>query len=170
MLFSIVFSTIFLTVNYLQSTFASPVVSKDNVSQSLNLTHSLAKRDYVPSDQKCSQSSQWLSRTCRPTISDRTWEDKCLVTFGQMSSITYVLSSCPVNTMCTNILTSEPNSKHTISCVDRPSGVTVSGPNQQTGVLRVSRAFDGPQQHGVPVPVLGIISNASVSAFMEGMH
>jgi hypothetical protein len=170
MLFSIVFTTIFLTVNHLHSTFASPVVSKDNVIRSLNLTHSLAKRDYVPSDQKCSQPSQWLSRICRPTISDRTWEDKCLFTLGQMSTITYVLSSCDVDKMCMNILTPEPNSKHTIECIDRPSGVTVSGPQQQTGVFRVSRALDGPEQHGVPVPVLGAISQASVSAFMEGMY
>jgi len=172
MLFSAIFTTTFLAVNHLYSTFASPIVSNGGVadSQPLNLTHSLAKRDYIPGDQKCSQPSQWLSRTCRPTISDRTWEDKCLITFGHMSIISYVVSSCPVNQLCTNILSPEPNPKHTIACIDRPSGVTDVNPNQQTGVFRVGRALDGTGERIVPVPVLGYISHASVSAFLEGTY
>jgi hypothetical protein len=168
MLFSIFFTTIFLIINHLHSTVASLVVSKDDDGQSLNLTHSLAKSNYIPSDQKCSAAAQWQSRTCQPTSSDRTWADKCLVTFGAMSTTSYVYSSCPLNTMCSNILSPAPDYKQTITCIDRPEDVTELPGNGQTGVFVVGS--DVARVHIVPVPVLSVIAQASVSALIEGMY
>ncbi|KIM83648.1 hypothetical protein PILCRDRAFT_432406 [Piloderma croceum F 1598] len=72
MVFSMVFTTIFLIVNHLYLTFASPTVSKGGVAagQSFNLTHSLVKRAEIPSDKKCLQPSDWVGRSCMVILGD----------------------------------------------------------------------------------------------------
>jgi hypothetical protein len=168
MLFSIFFIAIFLIVNHLHSTVASLIVSKVDGGQSLNLTHSLAKRDYTPNDQRCGDASRWRTRKCRPATSDRTWEDECVTTFGGMTITTYVLSSCPLNTICSNILSPAPDYKQTIACNDRPEGETESSGSGQTGVIAVGSVVT--RMHTVLVPVLSRVAQASVSALIEGMY
>ncbi|KIM83715.1 hypothetical protein PILCRDRAFT_7114 [Piloderma croceum F 1598] len=141
MLSSIIFTTIFLTINYLYSTFASPVVLNGDVAtgQSLKVTHSLAKRWY-PDDQKCATPAQWVSRVCRPTIGDRAWEDRCTGPNGGVV-IRYALSLCSdENTICSNIIY---QFQQTILCVPRPVAQSqVPAPNQQTGVSQFGGIYN----------------------------
>ena len=164
---SIFFTAIFLIVNHLHSTVASLIVSKVDGGQFLNLTHSLAKRDYVPNDQRCGNASRWRSRQCETKTSDRTWSDQCVSTFGAMSITTYVLSTCPLNTICSNTLSPAPDYKQTIACLDRPDGVTEGSAGGQTGVIAVGS--DVTRVHTVLVPVLSLLARASVAALIEGM-
>jgi hypothetical protein len=166
MLFSIFFTAIFLIVNHLHSTVASLIVSKDD-DQSLNLAHSLAKRDFVPPDQRCSNPANWVSRRCILGSDDRAWQDECVTRFGAATITTYVISSCPVNTMCSNTLSPEPDYRLIIACINRPEGQVERPPNRQTGVFRVGSDFT--QVHTVLVPVLGLLARATVSALIEGM-
>jgi hypothetical protein len=166
MLFSIFFTNIFLIVNHLHSTVASLIVSKDDDGQSLNLTHSLAKRDYYPPDYLCGRASYWRSRTCRSSVNDYAWADKCVAIFGATIITSYPESICPVNTMCSNIWTPPPNPKQTIACIDRPVAVAESSSHGQTGVFQVG----GGGVHTVLVPMVSLLAQVSVSALIEGMY
>jgi hypothetical protein len=170
MLSSIIFTTIFLTINHLYSTFALPVVLNGDVAtgQSLNVTrHSLAKRWY-PADQKCATPAQWVSRVCRPTIGDRAWEDRCRGPNGG-EVIRYVLSLCSdPNTICSNQIY---QNKETILCIPRPVAQSqVPAPNQQTGVSQFGSIYDLNVEHIQPVTLTNDISLASVSALLEGTY
>jgi hypothetical protein len=56
----------------------------------------------------------------------------------------------------------------TIVCIDRPSGITDTGANQQTGVAELGAGSEPAREHIVSIPVLNPISGASVSAVIEG--
>jgi len=171
MVSAIIFTTIFLTINYLHSTFASPIVSNGDVAtgQSLNVTHSLAKRQWAPADQKCTTPAQWQSRVCRPTIGDRAWEDRCRGPNGA-EVIRYVLSLCSdENTICSNII--YQNMIETIECIPRPVAQSqVPAPNQQTGVSPFGSNYDLNVEHIQSVTLTNDISLASVSALLEGTY
>lgn len=165
MLFSIIFTAIFLTVNHLYTIFASPIISNGDVAagQSLNLTHS--KIEYYPPDYLCQKSIEWAFRACVTEIDDRTWGDLCInsTTFDRYGR----LGSCPQNTMCMNICFS---SKITIFCIGRPSDVIDLSGNQQTGVVKIETGTTTvPMDYTVSVPLAKSISAASVSALIEGM-
>jgi hypothetical protein len=165
MLFSIFFTNIFLIVNHLHSTVASLIVSKDD-GQSLNLTYPLGKRAFVPADYLCGNRAFWRSRTCRSSVDDRTWVDKCVARYGTTRITSYPESMCPENTICFNIWTLAPNPKQTIACIDRPGGVAQSSLNGQTGVFQVG----GGGVQTVLVPMLSLLAQVSVSALIEGMY
>ena len=106
MLGSILFTTIFLTVNHLFPIFALPPVSKDNISasQSLSLTHVLVKRDCSPAYQTCDEqflacqsSEDWRSRNCVAQPVDRIWYDTCVDDEGD---VRYRWGICPEDTIC----------------------------------------------------------------------
>jgi hypothetical protein len=169
MLFSITFATICLTVNHLYSTFASPMVSKGSVvaGQSLNLTHLLEKRVEIPPDQKCRQPSDWIGRRCMIEFGngDDTWADQCL---GDDRVLYWELGTCPPDKMCTNKFILPETI--TIVCIDRPTGITDRGANQQTGVAEVGAGGEPAREHVVSIPVLNPVPGASVSALMEGLY
>ena len=160
MLSTIIFITIFLTINYLYPTFASPIVSS-------GVTHSLVDR-WVPEDQKCATPAQWQSRVCRPTIGDRAWEDRCRGPNGG-SVVRYVLSYCSdANTICSNVIY---RSAEIILCVPRPVAQSeVPAPNQQTGVSPFGSNYDLNVEHIQSVTLTNDISLASVSALLEGTY
>jgi len=55
-----------------------PVVSNDvAVSQSLNLTHILEKRRYVPPGMLCRWGEVWAARNCFGELLDQVWVDFC---------------------------------------------------------------------------------------------
>lgn len=174
MLFSATFTTIFVTVNHLYSTFASPIVSKGDVAtgRSLNQTHSLVKRAYVPNDQKCREPEDWNLRRCVTGGGDRAWEDQCI---DHDLHEYYGFGSCPEDTMCMFALSPEPDVALTIACVGRPKDKSQSNnnPNSQTGVVSVPNSAFGtgdPVERIVSIPVVKAMSGASVSAFMEGTY
>ncbi|KIM73568.1 hypothetical protein PILCRDRAFT_15148 [Piloderma croceum F 1598] len=161
------FIAIFLTVNCLYSTSALPTVSGGGIAagQSLNLTHSLAKRAEIPPDQKCHQPSDWIGRRCMIEFGngDDTWADQCL---GDDRVLYWELGTCPPNTMCTNKFILPETI--TIVCINRPAGITDTGANQQTGVAQIGASAEPAREHIVSIPVLNPIPGASVSVFMEG--
>lgn len=168
MLFSILFSTIFLVVNHLDSTSASPILSESSVAagESLNLTTraSLARRNYVPPDQLCNAPTQWAARECFTQSGDRSWADICnpnapYIKFGR----------CPQNKMCQNTIISGTVPIHTINCVDRPAGPNQLAPDQQSGVIVVNGA-SSVAQRVVSVQLQENLADASVSAFLEGKY
>lgn len=167
MLVPMIFTTVFLIINHLYLTFASPIVSKGNVTagQSFSLTHSLVKRVEIPSDQKCHQLSDWVGRSCVIEFGDQSWADTCL---GDDFVKYWKLGSCPENTMCTNKFILPETI--TIVCIDRPSGVANTGADQQTGVADLGAATEPAMEHVVSIPILNPISGASVSALIEGTY
>jgi len=172
MLFSATFTTIFVTANHLYSTFASPTVSKSDgaIGQSLNQTHSLAKRVFTPMDQKCREPEDWNLRRCVTGSGDRAWEDQCI---NHDVVEYYVPGTCPEDTMCMNILSPEPEAALTIACVGPPNEKSQSNsePNSQTGVISILNSTYGngsPINRTISIPLVKAIPEASVSAFMEG--
>jgi hypothetical protein len=168
MLFSTTF-TIFLSINHLHSTFALPTGSNGGVAavQSLNQTYSLAKRDYVPPDQKCDHADHWLGRRCLPGTSDRAWEDSCLD--RDIIRAYWIVDYCPENTMCMNTLGPPENYPEIILCIFRPIVESNSTQNQQTGVYQVGNVGLGNAEHTVSVSIKEGISDATVAAYLEGM-
>jgi hypothetical protein len=167
MLFSMIFTSIFLTANHLYSTFASPLASTGGVAvgQSLNLTPSLAKRANVPLDQKCRQASDWIGRICLSEINDVEWADRCI---GDDLILYWKNGQCPANTICMNKL-NRPD-EITIVCIDRPAVASSSGTSQQTGYVQVDNGEnDDPAERVVSVSVEKDIPLASVAALIEGM-
>lgn len=165
MLFSIIFTTVFPTINHIYSTFALPMVSKVAASNA-TLTQPAKRDGWAPQDQKCTTAAQWLSRICQPDIGDRVWVDHCTGPQGG-EAICYVYSSCPERTMCSNVIR---NYKSTIVCIGRPSIDTVSQTGQQTGVFSVANTFDLNEEYIESVTLVTSISLASVSAFLEGKY
>jgi hypothetical protein len=180
-LVSISFITIFLTVNHLHSTFASPMVSGDTVaaSQSLNLTNTVATQpDVVPSDQRCDQSNHWLQRRCTTRQLDQGWMDSCSSLRGARY---FKFGSCPLGTMCMNTMSPSRNGRldYVIYCLRRPmtplqdpSGAT--GAPQiaigQVGVVPVTAHDLVPTERLVPVKVRRTIANATIAALIEGTY
>jgi hypothetical protein len=184
-LVSIFFIAIFLTVNHLHSTFASPIVSGDTVAanRSLNLTNTLATRtqpDAVPSDQRCNHSIDWLYRRCTTTLLDQGWVDLCeSITSGVRYSR---FGSCPLGTMCMNTMSptaNPPGLHYVIFCLSRPI-TPKQGPSGakgapqiaigQVGVVPITAYNLVPVEHLVPVKVGRSIANATIAALIEGTY
>jgi hypothetical protein len=174
MLVSTFFTTIFLTINNLYSTFASPIASEDGVAagQLLNLTHALAKRDYVPVDQLCEDRAHWLFRNCLSWLLDSAWIDTCL---GEDEVGYDKLGGCPVGTMCMNTYSPPPDYTPTIICMIRPSGPNgnPSGnppANGQVGYYRLSEQGISDSTTAISVALVRAVKRAAVSAFIEGTY
>ena len=179
MLGSILFTTIFLTVNHLFPIFALPPVSKDNISasQSLSLTHVLVKRDWSPADQTCDDPDDWHSRNCVAQAVDRIWYDTCV---DADEDVRYGWGICPEDTICMDTYGPEPDQAPTIACVIRPTcdgckPSILGGPppaKGQTGTYQVGKINYAlqPQKRAVSVTMKTSISGASVTSFMEGMY
>jgi hypothetical protein len=165
MLFStVLFTSVFLTINHLYSTFASPTVPKGDVGESLNLTHQLVKRDYIPPDQLCDAPAHWVRRVCRTEFGDRAWSDSCRVV-----DFYWRMGACPLNTMCQNTL-ADNGLKQTINCVDRPTTSSRSAPDHQCGVYKAgNRGSTDPAERIISVTLDSNYADATVSAFMEGI-
>jgi hypothetical protein len=179
MLFSIIFTAIFLTVNHLYSTLASPMVSNGG-GKSLNLTHSLAKRDYVPPDVLCDHAEEWIGRSCLSIMDDRTWMDTCL-TDEDDERIYIRIGSCLSDQICMNtfvtvVADEEQNldNYRTIMCISHPFDevhrTEEKGLKVQSGVYTIDDGGTGPAEHTVPVSIQDPISAASVSALIEGTY
>ena len=178
MLSSISFATIFLTVNHLFPIFALPPMSKDNVSASPSLspTHALVKRDWFPADQTCDEPEEWHARNCVAEEVDRIWYDSCL----DMEDIPYYgWGICPDDTICMDTYGPAPDYAPTISCVIRPRcdgckpNITGGPPptSGQTGVYTVGDTYSvRPLRRAVSVTMETSVSEASVTAFMEGTY
>jgi len=171
MLVSTFFTTIFLTTNH-YSTFASPIASEEGV-QLLNLTHALAKRDYVPVDQLCNEPTDWLSRNCLSSQLDQVWLDNCM---DDQEDEYSKLGICPPGTMCMNTYSPPPDYFPTIICMIRPLGPAgnPSGnppANGQAGLYQVSNANDSTAVERIVSVELGkdVLAGA-VSALIEGMY
>jgi hypothetical protein len=172
MLFSIIFTTVFLTVNFhLHSTFASPTKGSVAPRHSLNLTHSLAKREYVPADQACAAPEEWVYRNCVSEISDREWLDTCDDNEGNPY---WVYGRCPEDKICMDTYSIPPDSIPTISCIDRPTqkDETQQAPKKmQTGVIAVGKPFQpGSTSHIQSVPIVQAMQGASITALLEGTY
>lgn len=168
MLFSTLFSAIFLIVSHLYSASASPILSESDVAagESFNLTTSprLARRNYVPPDQLCNARTQWVARECHTASGDRVWADIC----NPGTDVPYTkFGRCPQLKMCQNTIISGPVPIHTINCVDRPTGPSQLAPDQQSGVIVVNGAGVAAERI-VSVGLKGNFADASVSAFLEG--
>jgi hypothetical protein len=183
LLSSIIFTTAFLAVNHLYSTFASPMVSKDGVAvgHSLNMTHSLAKRDWAPPDQKCRQADDWVVRRCQTLTSDLAWEDLCVTTDGTFVEIYTGQGFCPFGTICINALFESIDpfdlwSEGIIVCIARPTSIMVlvitTYGLQQNGVevIGAQTGITDPSHTTVSVTLKNRIPGASVSAFLEGTY
>jgi hypothetical protein len=171
MLFAAIITTIFLTVNHLCSTFASPIIeSKGSITESLNVTHSLAKRADIPTDQKCDQDTDWVGRVCLTSVDDRTWEDSCitdaLVRYSR-------LGSCLPTEVCMNQL-NRPDEILAV-CLERPKSDMQYISNRQMdkgfmGFYLIKSVADvAEKQHRVSVKIGKDVTDASVAAFLEGM-
>jgi hypothetical protein len=175
MLFPTIFIVTFLSINHLCSTTASPMDYKGSVTadRPANLTHSLAKRRYIPPDSLCLVQDHWLSRRCIPRINDRRWLDSCFRLVNGVTTIFGALGSCPVGTMCQNVLVASndaefPDPDDTIRCINRPTvNINTGGQGQQTGVVRVVGVPGASEEHIISVPLPHPISGASVSAYLE---
>jgi len=173
MLVSTFFTTIFLTINHLHSTIASPIVSEEGVvaGQSLNLTHALAKREYVPVDQLCDEPEDWLSRSCFSAQGDRAYVDTCM---NEDLDETWMLGRCPVGTICMNTFSPPPEYDPTIICMIRPlalAGNPSGNPpaNGQVGCQQVSNAGNGaPVERMVSVELGKAVTAGAISAYIEG--
>lgn len=171
MLFLIFFTPIFLTINHLHSTCASPIVPKDGIAaaQSFNLTHSLVKRDYYPPDQLCEDSSGWVRRTCLTVLDDRIWFDYCLKDDDKPYMKLGI--PCPMNTICMNTFGPTPNFDPTILCIERPSALYDNDDYWQIGVEAVNdENTSDPAEYVVSVDVQQSIRAASVACLIEGMY
>src|ERR1700729_2659204 len=176
MLFSIIFTTTFLTGNHLYATFASPMASKGDVAagQSLNLTQSLAKRVYSPPDTLCRPTIGWVQRQCLDIVDDLTWVDTCLGLDAYLHPYVYVtFGFCPIGKICMNTFAPSgspggPPLVRVIFCMDRPSIFTNSIPGLQTGVTMVTSTNS--LHTNIEVPLVNSISAASVSAVLEGTY
>jgi hypothetical protein len=173
MLVSTFFTTIiFLTVNNLYSTFASPIASEDGVAagQLLNLTHALAKREFVPVDQLCTDPEHWLYRNCLSWLLDSAWIDSCL---GDDDVEYEKLGSCPLGTLCMNTYSPPPDYTPTIICMARPerlNGNPSGNPpaNGQVGSIYLSVA--NVSTPAISVELARAVKGAAVSAFIEGTY
>jgi hypothetical protein len=170
MLPSTIFTTILLiTVNRLYSTFASPMVSKGGLGdRSLDLAHTPVKRA-PPPDQLCEKEDTWKQRMCVTSSNDREWMDVCTQHVSDYEYNRY--STCPLNTMCMNVLGPGPEHVFISICLERPSGLINTGLKQQMGEYTVSSPISlGPVFRTVEVAISNALSMASVSAYLEGMY
>ena len=175
---SIFFTTIFLTINHLFPIFVLPPVSKDNISagQLLNLTHTLAKRDWLPEDQMCNDPEDWHSRNCVAQEVDKIWCDTCIDVDGVVS---YGWEICPDKTICMDTFGPEPDLAPTITCVILPTcnactpSITGGPPpvSVQTRVQQVNMNYAiNPELHIVSITMETSKSGASVTVFLEGTY
>ncbi|KIM86070.1 hypothetical protein PILCRDRAFT_333260 [Piloderma croceum F 1598] len=174
MLVSTFSTAIFLTINHLYSTFASPIASEAGLAagQSLNLTHALAKRDsdYVPVDQLCNVPEDWLFRNCFSAYLDKVYVDECMDDY----EVYWKLGSCPQGTMCMNTFGPPPDYIPTIICLNiplGPAGNPSGNPpaNGQVGYQQVSNAGNAaPVECIVSVELENDVTAGAVSAIIEG--
>jgi hypothetical protein len=167
MLPSTIFTAILLTINHVHSTFASPMVSKGGLGdRSLDLAHTPAKRA-APPDQLCgSEGENWRQRICVTEEDDRAWMDVCFA-----EKYYFEHSTCPLHTMCMNVLGPGPEHAFIIICLERPSAMVHTSLEKQMGVYKVSAGIAlVPVRRTVDVRLAMPIDSASVSAYLEGMY
>lgn len=101
-------------------------------------------------------------------ISDRTWQDECLITIGNHQVTSLVVSLCPENTICMNDVI---ENRLTSLCIPRPAANP--DPNtpqtQQTGYLPVQVVTTPTETKVVSVTLGKSITSACVSAILEGI-
>jgi hypothetical protein len=171
MLLSTIFTTMFLTMDYLYPTFASPILSEASIYAGESLNPRLAMARYIPDNQKCHQSSQWEARQCfTQGGSDRLWVDLCRSNPG--ADVFYLMgATCAPHKMCQNTRIQDdddPEPVDTILCVPRPTGNNLLVPGVQTGVYTVDNG--GNSQHNVSVTLETNLPGATVAALMEGTY
>ena len=162
------FTTIFVTIDHLYSTFASPIASEEGVAagQSLNLTHALAKRNWYPVDQLCDEPEDWTFRVCFSAHLDQAYMDECVNIDGD---VYWKLGACPRDIMCMNTFGPPPNYSRTAICMNRPlnsAGNPSGNPpaNGQVGYYRL--AEQGISTPAVSVELVRAVKGAAVSAFI----
>jgi hypothetical protein len=176
MLLSIIFPTIFLAINYLYSTFASPILSQGGVDpasdESLNLV--IARYMMYPDDHKCQEAIQWSTRVCTTHLDDHSWVDVCR--YNPLNPVPFYMvdGSCPPTTMCHNVIAqyaTDPEPVETINCVPRATSRNQLAPDRQTGVYTVeNHSNSGSSQHNISVILETNLPGATVAALMEGMY
>ena len=177
------FIVIFLTVNHLQSTFASPIVSEDTIDdgQLLELTDTVATQAeaVAPPGQLCDRPLQWRSRRCIASQLDRAWVDRCRRP-GE-NHWYYRFGSCPADKMCINTLFRRVQHGQSfltrnIYCLGRPKTriekpvALIKVPSGQVGVIPINtfdQVFKNPD---ISVVVESTIGNASITALIEGTY
>jgi hypothetical protein len=173
MLLSIIFATMFLTMDYLYPTFASPILSEGSiyVGESLNPRLAMAMARYIPDNQRCLEPSQWVSRQCFPDDgSDRLWVDLCRSNPG-VDDFYVEAAMCSAHKMCQNTKIQnddDPKPVDTIVCIPRPTGNNLLVPGVQTGVYVVDNSSN--PQHTVSVRLETNLPGATVAALMEGTY
>jgi len=140
-------------------------VSKGGLGdRSLDIAHTPAKRAAVPPDQLCGEEANWRQRICVTEEDDRAWMDVCLA-----GDYYFEHSTCPLHTMCMNVLGPGPEHVFISICLERPSGLINTGLKQQMGEYTVSSPISlGPVFRTVEVAISNALSMASVSAYLEG--
>jgi len=170
-----------LTSNHLHFTFASLMVSKRDVAAdlSLNVTHSLAKREYFPPDQLCDAEEDWIWRRCIDSVSDQLWVDLCVTITTNDTPVVYMRTGvCRDDKICFDMLVDrqdpdDPSLAETSVCLDRPTRLIVvtidsAGISIQTGVIPVVGGVDPKQTMSIQVEYGA--SKASVTGFIEGTN
>jgi hypothetical protein len=168
-LFSIILTTIVLTISPLHSTFAAPAELNVDVAtgQSSNVMH-LQRDRWKPDDSTCGADEVWDSRVCRPPIGDRVWEDRCRgPPRGDIMS--YRMRLCPENTICGNVIHEETRDL-TIVCNPRPVQEVVSKTGEQSGVKQFGGLSNPEVEYIQSVTLTNDILLASVWALLEGKY
>jgi hypothetical protein len=159
----------FLTMDYLYPTFASPILSEGNIYAGESLNPRLAMARYIPGNQRCREPSHWVARECITfTGSDRLWIDLC----RPNPNLFYVSeAACSPSKMCQNTQIQgddDPAPVNTIFCIPRPTRNNLLVPGVQTGVYAVDNGSN--PQHTVSVRLETTLGGATVAALMEGTY
>jgi hypothetical protein len=163
----------FLTMDYICPTFASPILSEGSIyaGESLNPRLAMAMARYIPFNQRCREPFHWVSRECfTHTGSDRLWVDLCRSNPNE--DFFYVSeATCSPHKMCQNTKIQnddDPAPVNTIVCVPRPTNNNLLVPGVQTGVYVVDNSSN--PQHTVSVRLETTLGGATVAALMEGTY
>ena len=179
MLASMAFTTTLLTINHLYLILVLPLASANPVpaSDSLNVTHVLAKRAWYPITQLCENPEDWVARECvGGKIFDRAWRDECVDHEGDVD---YDWGQCPTDSVCVDTIHKQgDNLYQTIMCINRPNKEAQQPntsskppPSGQCGVQVVSGAYTlRPAVRTVPVEITQAISGAAITSFIEGTY
>ena len=131
--FSIILTTIILTISPLHSTFAALAELNVNVAtgQLSNVMH-LQRDRWKPDNSTCGADEVWDSRVCRPPIGDWVWEDRCRGP-PRGDIVSDRMRLCPENTICGNVIHEETRDL-TIMCNPHPVQEVVSKTGKQSRV------------------------------------
>ena len=168
-LFSIILTTIVLTISPLHSTIAAPAELNVDVAigQSSNVMH-IQRERWKPDGSTCGADEVWDSRVCRPLIGDRVWEDRCRGP-PRGDIVSYRMRLCPENTICGNII-HEVTRDQTIVCNPRPVQEVVSKTGEQSGVKQFGGLSNPEVEYIQSVKLTNDILLASVWALLEGKY